>query len=146
MISRKLFAIIAVAGILTLGIIPMAQAAGGDLTGESVKDYCELHYPANVPDHGTISAGQRMGPGITQDWGLYCMMDSIKWITNLIFNFIMIISVLAILAGAAVYATAGGREDQLGTAKGILTGAVIGLVIAVLAKLIPSVVRGVVGL
>ena len=150
MISRKIFAIISVIGILSLAVIPAVQAT--NLEAESNTDWCQLNYDWKSSSGRTLYAGTTIGaPGSVASenptsWGLICMMDSVKWITNLLFNIIMIVSVLAILIGAIVYVTAGGRENQLKAAKRILTGAVIGVVIALVAKLVPSVIRGVVGL
>src|SRR6056297_974318 len=140
MILKKIFA-----------IIPAAEAT----VKKPSLDYCTLHYDTVVQgeDGGdvTYQAGYTMGPGKgykdeNVDWALICVMDSIKWITNLLFNFIMILSVVVILIGAAFYVTAGGRENRLKTAKKILSGAIIGIVIALVAKIVPSVVRSVVGL
>ncbi len=143
MISKKIFAIISVIGILSLSIVPAVHAATD--VSEEMENSCKLHYSWEIGDD-YFYRGDTIDAGDSDQWGLVCMMDSIKWITNLSFNFIMIVSVLAILVGAAIYATAGGRDDQKGTAKKVLTGAVIGVVIALVAKLVPSILRGIVGL
>jgi hypothetical protein len=52
-----------------------------------------------------------------------------------------IVAVLMIVYGGFTYITAAGDPAKAGSGKSILTFAIIGLAIALIAKLIPSLVR-----
>ncbi len=54
--------------------------------------------------------------------------------TNLLFTIIMILSVIILLYAAFLFLTGGGAEDKLSQARQYLTYAVIGIVVALLAK------------
>lgn len=64
-------------------------------------------------------------PGVDAKEGV----EQIVGITNLIVTFVGPIAVLALIAGAIMYATAGGQEEQMEKAKRLLIATVVGIVI-----------------
>ncbi|MGC9031358.1 MAG: hypothetical protein ACP5H7_01130 [Minisyncoccia bacterium] len=74
-------------------------------------------------------------------WGLFCLIDSIQYTTNWIFYILTIIVVVMAIWGAATIITSAGNPDSMTKGKQILTYALIGLVLALVAKLLPSIVQ-----
>ena len=83
--------------------------------------------------------------GVTEDWGMICLLNTIYTVTNWIFYIMTLIAVLMIVFGGFTYITAAGDPAKAGKGKTILTYAIIGLAIALVAKLIPSLVRFILG-
>ena len=81
----------------------------------------------------------------TKDWGMVCMLNTIYTVTNWVFYIMTIVAVLMIVFGGFAYITAAGDPTKAGKGKSILTFAIIGLAIALIAKLIPSLVRFILG-
>ncbi|OHA45952.1 MAG: hypothetical protein A3A80_03275 [Candidatus Terrybacteria bacterium RIFCSPLOWO2_01_FULL_44_24] len=69
--------------------------------------------------------------GITSIGGL---LDLICQGTNLLFTVIMLLSIIILLYAAFLFLTGGGSEDKLTQARQYLTYAVVGIVVALLAK------------
>ena len=84
---------------------------------------------------GAVTAGN-----VTDKWGLCCLLSTIHGITNLIFILLMAVSVVLILAGGFTILTAGGAADQVEKGKNYITYAVVGIAVALLARVIPSIV------
>ncbi len=57
------------------------------------------------------------------------LLRQIVAITNMVVTFVGPITMLVFMAGAALYVTAGGKDDQIKLAQKIMTNAVIGIVI-----------------
>ncbi|MDO8524564.1 MAG: pilin [bacterium] len=77
--------------------------------------------------------------------GIIGMLNVVYSVTNWVFFLLTILAVLMIIYGGFVYITAAGDPAKATTAKSILTFAVIGLAIALLAKFIPSLVGFILG-
>ncbi len=84
-------------------------------------------------------------PEQSSQMGIIGMMNVIYSVTNWVFFLLTILAVLMIIYGGFIYITAAGDPAKATKAKGILTFAVIGLAIALLAKFIPSLVRFILG-
>lgn len=80
------------------------------------------------------------------NWGVICLVDSIMTFTDWIFYILLLIAVIMIILGGFVFMTAAGSPEKASKGRNILVYAVIGIVIAILAKLVPVVVRYIVGL
>ena len=120
-------------------VVLSPQGGFCDLTGDGNSDVSGT--ATTVTINSTSHAVQR-----AKNWGLYCMIDSVKTITDWIFYFLVLIVVVMVVIGGFMYVTAAGNPDKAKSATKILTFAVIGLAIALLAKLIPSITRFIVGL
>ncbi|MGC9031359.1 MAG: hypothetical protein ACP5H7_01135 [Minisyncoccia bacterium] len=75
------------------------------------------------------------------DRAICCLLDSVKRTTNWIFYILTIIVVVMAIWGAATIITSAGNPDSMTKGKQILTYALIGLVLALVAKLLPSIVQ-----
>ncbi|MEK7813667.1 MAG: pilin, partial [Candidatus Desantisbacteria bacterium] len=99
-------------------------------------------------DGKIIASGTGADSSITasEDWGMICLLNTIYTVTNWIFYIMTLIAVLMIVFGGFTYITAAGDPAKAGKGKTILTYAIIGLAIALIAKLIPSLVRFILGM
>ncbi len=76
-----------------------------------------------------------------KEYGLVGMFNVLYNVTNWVFFLMTIAAVLMIVFGGFTYITAAGDPAKAEKGKTILTYAIIGLAIALIAKLIPSLVR-----
>ena len=100
------------------------------LTGETIT----APIPAGTPLPGTYTGG------IKASFGIICAYSLIEWATNIAFLVIAALSVLVIVAAAFMYLTAAGNPEGTKKAKNFLLYAVIGIVIAILARIIPNII------
>ncbi len=85
------------------------------------------------------------GPCYTKNAGIVAMLNIITVVTNWFFYILTILVVFMVIYGGFSYITAAGDPEKAGKGKKILTYAIIGLAIALLAKIVPSVVKFIVG-
>ncbi len=117
----------------------------GDIVGSTsalISDDCGPIAEACSDFKAVLKGGQYKD----RAWGIMCTLGMIGGITNWIFYFVLILAVLGIVAGGVFYITAMGDPEKASRGKSILILSVIGIVIAVIAKLIPSLVRFFVGM
>jgi len=140
---RKLFVIFILSATILLPLLATAQEPP-----ESIPQGCTLKY--NLKDIGCLDAGNFCGEGSTcgpdGKWGICCMFNTMYTVTNWVFYIMTVVAVLMIVFGGFTYLTAAGDPGKAGKGKGILMYAMIGLAIALIAKIIPSLVRFVLGL
>jgi len=80
------------------------------------------------------------------EFGVVAMFNTLYTVTNWVFYIMTVVAVLMIVFGGFTYLTAAGDPGKAGKGKGILMYAIIGLAIALIAKIIPSLVRFILGL
>ena len=78
--------------------------------------------------------------------GACCLMNSIYTVTNWIFLIIIIIAGIFILLGAFNIITAGGSPEKANVGRSYIIYAVAGVIVALLAKVIPTVARNIIGM
>ena len=106
---------------------------GGDLLG-STKDFC------------TLKGEKTLIQVESQEWGTVCLLNSIYNVTNWMFFFFLAIAILIGVIAAYYFMTSAGDENKISKARSLLTYMAIGLVVAALAKVIPTLVRAVIGI
>ncbi len=123
---------------------------------------CSTHPPDN---YCTIDEGETIGPKSgtscsllnstggtgpvelnSPDWAMICLLGTIGKVTNWIFFLMMAGAVLVIVYGGFLYITAAGDPSKAGKGKTALTLAIIGIAIALIARLVPSAVRFIMGM
>ena len=82
----------------------------------------------------------------SEQWGMICLVNAVIYVTNWIFYLMIIAVVIVFVIAGAMYMMAGGDSEKTKGAKGLMIYGIVGLVIALIAKLIPSVVRLIVGM
>jgi len=110
----------------------------------------------STPDAGKVyECGTTVTGGTTftansivalEAWGMICLVNTINIVTNWVFYLLMIVVVIMFIIAGVLYLTAGAKPDNAKKAKSMMLYAILGLVVALVAKLIPSVVRLIVGM
>ncbi len=156
---KKLIGLI-VALVLLIGFGSSVYAVGVLGPNECCKVNQEIKYGS--ADTDIVQANTIVGPANAQcdlnedgttdtytingEWGMICLLNTVYTVTNWIFYLLTLLAVLMIIYGGFVYITGAGDPAKATKGKGILTFAVIGLAIALLAKFIPSLVRFILGM
>lgn len=79
------------------------------------------------------------------DWGGYCTMDTVYTATDAIFWFFIAFVVIMGIYTGVTFMTAGGDPGKIEKARSMLMYLVIGIIVAVAVKLIPSLARAIIG-
>lgn len=102
-----------------------------------------------APDYDAARACKRTGTidlcG-TESWGMFCLFNTIYNVTNWLFYFLVVIAVLFVIIGGAIYMLSAGSTEKAERGKAVIIYAIVGLVLALIAKLIPSIVRLIIGM
>jgi len=98
----------------------------------------------------------RLGPGdeATQSdrayaengYSLYCLLGTIYWVTNLVFLAAILLVVILIIVGGIMIMTAAGDEAKVKKGKNFILYALIGFVVAILAKAVPALAKFFIGM
>ena len=81
-----------------------------------------------------------------ENWGMYCLISVVYVVTNWIFYLMMIAVVILFVVAGAKYMMSSGDPEKTKGAKNMMIYAIVGLVVALVAKLVPSVVKLIVGM
>jgi len=73
------------------------------------------------------------------------LVTLIETITNWVFTVFLLLAVLFLIIGAMQFVTAGGKPESVSEARQKIIWAVVGIVIALLARSIPAVLTNIVG-
>lgn len=96
---------------------------------------------------GQLTGQRTAGQAIPIDTGaLVCTYSLVLWVTNILFITLLAIAALFIVLASFMFVTAAGSEDKRNKAKNFFLYAVVGIVIAVIARVIPAIVLGLIGL
>ncbi len=101
----------------------------GEIAGPDVSSPCDV---------GTVNY-------ISASWAAYCTIDAIYTITDWVFWIVLVLAVLMFVIGGGMFVAAAGDPERAAKGKKVIIYGIIGLVIALLAKLIPAVARFLVG-
>ncbi|MBU4298447.1 hypothetical protein KJ636_00150 [Patescibacteria group bacterium] len=77
----------------------------------------------------------------TESWGMVCILNSIYRVADLAFAILLAVSILLILLSAFTFMTAGGDAAKVNKARDYILYALVGLIVAFLARAIPSIVK-----
>jgi len=90
----------------------------------------------------TVSGCTGLGVGSTAsyaDYAICCLMDKIYQVTDWIFVILIALVIIFVLGGGFLILTAGGSEEKVTKGKAYITWALVGFVIAILARAIPNI-------
>lgn len=161
---KKLICLVVLSVLLAALVLPAVASAQGDSPSECCKikrtitfddddnDCTDKDIAAPNPEASADCNGgdalQFSSPALCggENWGMYCLVNSINSVTDWIFYLMMVFVVVMIVIGGATYMLAAGNPERAGRGKGIIIYGIVGLVIALLARLIPSVVKMIIGM
>jgi len=79
------------------------------------------------------------------DWGMICMLNTVYTVTDwLFFFFFAIVVIMGVIAGY-MFLTAGGDATKIEKARNLVMYIVIGIIVALIVKVVPALVRTIVG-
>ena len=76
----------------------------------------------------------------TDGFGMCCFVQTVDRITNWAFYIMMVIAILLFVYGGLTYMTALGDVEKAGKGKQIIIYAMIGLILALISKIVPNIV------
>lgn len=142
-----------VLSILTLSLyLPLSVSAAT----EKIPNCCKLSESITIGSDAACSANSYVGWPATDEvctlsnlvpdcprknWGLYCLLSSIKVVTDWVFTGLLAMVVIFILYGAFKLLKSGGDSKKIGEGRLMIVYAAVGMIVALLAKAIPSLVR-----
>ena len=118
---------------------------------------CTLTKDIQMSDTITIAEGTTVTSG-TQDlvtgggagktievkeWGTICLVNTINTVTDWIFFLLVSVAFILILIAAFLWMTSGGDATKQKQAGGMIAAALVGIVIAILSRIIPGIVIGI---
>ena len=97
-------------------------------------------------DLTTINSACTNGSSVSiETYGMCCLLNTIYNVTDWIFVVLAAVAALFVILGGLNIVTAGGSPEKVASGRNYIMYAVIGLVVAILAKAVPSIVKMVVG-
>ncbi len=123
----------------------LMASADTNLLADEEPTGCTIRARFTIGDN-EFEPGQRIDSEEYDDWGLICFIATVHYVTNWIFYLIMIVVMVMILYGAFTFLTSSGDPTKTSKATKTITFAVIGLIIALLARAVPSAVRYITGI
>lgn len=134
---KKLIPILLVLTFISFGAVGLIDSAAAADTYEIVKG-CTMIQAINI---GTVTCGANEAINIetTPSKGACCLFNTILRATNLVFTALIIIATLMIAFGGFTVVTSQGSDEGWTKGKNIITYAIYGIVIAILAKVIPAI-------
>ena len=104
---------------------------------------CTLKHDITI-GASTTAAGDTVGEG-DADWGMLCLLDSVYSVTDWIFyGLLSLVSVFTIYGGFSIV-MAGGDAEKVSAGRNYVIYATVGLIVAFLSRVIPSIAEGIVG-
>jgi len=148
---KKLFTIFALTAVLALSLAPVVLAgqttpqAGGAIS--PLPNSCAMKHlvGAGCPVVGQpCTVGETDADG-TFNCGLCCLLNTVYTVTSWIFFIMLTLAVVLIIIGGIMYMISGGDPAKTKKGKDFITYAIVGLVIALLARFLPPIVKFILG-
>jgi hypothetical protein len=113
-------------------------------------DQCTLVTELTVCCEAGVEVTKAKGAVVTptsnpNTWGTFCLINTVHKIVNWIFNFLIVVAILLIAIAGFLWMTSGSDAQKQKTAGAMIVAALIGIVIAMLAKMLPAVILSILG-
>lgn len=79
------------------------------------------------------------------DYGMCCLLNTISNVTDWIFVILVAVAAVFVILGGVNIVTAGGSPEKVAAGRNYIMYAAVGLLVALLARAVPSIVRLVAG-
>ena len=146
---KKILFILLFAGLI-LPLLASAQSAP--------EDCCQLRKNITIDTDPVYTSGLVVGPrggtclnilgGITREtekWGLLCAMNTFYAVTDWVFLFLILIVILLVIWGAYGIMMSSGDPKLVAEGRNKILYAAIGLLVALVARAVPSIVKAILG-
>lgn len=149
--------IIPVAALLAFGALA-ALPAGAQ---EKIQEQCKLVRSVKIENvtiakdvtvtDGTASVKDTPAPAPSgtpltlkvKEWGTICLINTINTLTDWAFFLLLSIAFVFIAVAGFIWMTAGANPEKQGLAGKMIAAALVGIVIAIAARMIPAVLTGI---
>lgn len=145
--------VLVIFSILALGLTaiaaPLTTGANNldpGVPGEGCTIRASFSIGADTFTPGDVISADPNNNDYQEGWSVICMLDTVYYVTNWIFYIILTVVMIMILYAAFLFLTSSGSPEKAGKATKIITYAIIGMVIGLLARAIPAAVRYIVGM
>ena len=88
----------------------------------------------SIPVLALAQGGGQPGPVVAPGWNTYGVINTLDSVSNYLFGFLLVAAAIAIIIAAFFFVTAAGDPDKTKTARNFVLYAVIGVMVAFLAK------------
>lgn len=147
---KKIFFILVFTCLLGSLVLPMIV-----LADDTLQDCCKLRKDIQI-DADSCVKDSIVGPSggsctigsincTTEKWGLFCVLNTIYAVTDWAFLVIVAIVIILVILGALNIMTSAGSPEKVKAGRDQIMYAAIGMVIAIIARAVPSIVRAIVG-
>lgn len=145
---EKIFAIFsALILVFSLVAVPiMAQTLDPEMLAEGCTIRTSFSIGEETFQAGDVISGNPGDDDYHEGWSVICMLGTVYYVTNWIFYIILVAVMIMILYAAFLFLTSSGSPEKAGKATKVITYAIIGMVIGLLARAIPAAVRYFVGM
>ena len=132
---KKILGLIFVAGLLliTTSNISAAEPVSG----------CTLKHAITIS--GVETAKGAVISESTDNWGMLCLLDAVYSVTDWIFYSLLALVTVFTIWGGFKIVTAGGNAEEVAKGRDFVVYATVGLIVAFLSKVIPSIAEGIAG-
>lgn len=90
-----------------------------------------------------ILAGGDASKAIAGKWGVICLINTINVLSDWAFFIILTISFVFIAVAGFMWLTSVGNPERQGTAGKMILAALVGIVISIIARMVPAVLTGI---
>jgi len=136
--SKKILSLLVLGSLMAVLLVPVMV-----LAQEGPPEGCTMSHDVGIsgcPSSGWVDAST------TEKWGVCCLFNTIYGVTDLLFAILFALAILFFVYGGITMVMAAGDTEKFGKGKNYIMYALIGIVVALLAKAFPSIIKTVMGM
>jgi hypothetical protein len=137
-----------VLGLILLLILPTFVLADATVTAPEEITQCKMRHVLTGFSGITCPTTSPMTceyKSATYTCATCCLLDTIFTITDWVFYLVLSVAIILVIWGAYQIMTAGGAPDKIKSGRDFILWSIVGLIVALLAKSIPSIARTIIG-
>lgn len=146
---KKLFSILITINLLAFLALPLTVGAVGE---EQLPNCCKLQRNITIQSDAATTGECPTEPGQTctitgcttrasSYWGMFCLLNTLYNITNWVFVILVALAAIFVIVGAMNILWSGGNQERVTSGRNYILYAMVGLLLAFLAKAVPGVVK-----
>jgi len=105
---------------------------------------CTLRHTIDIVSD-TVTTENAIITSADADWGMICLLDAVYSVTDWIFYGLLSLVTVFTVYGGFIIVTAGSDPEKVKEGRQLVIWATVGLIVAFLSRVIPSIAEGVVG-
>lgn len=142
--SKRIF-LFTITFILLVPILALGSRDNRSILPEGEYTGCTLRANFRLGEE-SYHRGDEISSDTHEDWGIICMVGAVHHVVNWVFYLLVVIVTIMVLYGALTFMTSAGDPSKTTRATRIITFAVVGMIVALLARIIPAAVIFITGL